>query len=210
MENDAIKASQAQWQAEMERLRSHLLSVEETYTQELLNSQSKEKTLRDSLQSAEERASEQFRLNDQLAGWQEKYRKSLAEKDRLEKEKIDQERSLERLQHALQQLTREKERDIVVAQKELLLKLAKAESVHNEKDAEIAAIRRKLGEAQQGLEAASRLTQQLDKTKEALTAAKQQGKVNNFFHSSLVWFDEAKFIVGRVVLVALFFSCSSG
>lgn len=183
-ENEALKANQGQWEAEMERLRSHLLSVEEMYTQELLNCQSKEKVLRDSLQASEERASEQSRLGDQLSGWQEKYRKALAEKDRLEKEKLGQERSLERLQHALEQLTREKERDIIVAQKELLLKLAKAESVQNEKEAELITLRRKLGEAQQGLDAASRLTHQLDKTKEALAAANEQGNSTLLFSFS--------------------------
>lgn len=174
-EIDASKSAHLQKQAEVERLRSHLLSVEETYTQELLKSQTKERTLKESLQAAEERVTEQWRLGDQLNVWQDKYRQCLADKERLEKEKNSQEKSFDRLQHALQQLTRERERDIVLAQKELAQKLSQAESLQNEKDSEMAMLRRKLSEAQLGLEAAGRLTQQLDKTTAALTAAKEEG-----------------------------------
>lgn len=174
-EAETFKSVVGQKQAEIERLRSHLLSVEETYTQELLRSQTKEKTLRESLQSAEERATEQWRLGDQLNVWQDKYRQCVTDKDRLEKERGDLEKSLDRLQHALQQLTRERERDIVLAQKELAQKLASAESLQNEKDSEMNMLRRKLSEAQLGLEAAGRLTQQLDKTTAALAAAKHEG-----------------------------------
>uniref|UniRef100_A0A0P6HD95 Thyroid receptor-interacting protein n=3 Tax=Daphnia magna TaxID=35525 RepID=A0A0P6HD95_9CRUS len=173
-EAETFKSVVGQKQAETERLRSHLLSVEETYTQELLRSQTKEKTLRESLQSAEERATEQWRLGDQLNVWQDKYRQCVTDKDRLEKERGDLEKSLDRLQHALQQLTRERERDIVLAQKELAQKLASAESLQNEKDSEMNMLRRKLSEAQLGLEAAGRLTQQLDKTTAALAAAKHE------------------------------------
>jgi hypothetical protein len=174
-ENESMKTIQLQWQTEMDRLRSHLLDVEETYTQELLKSQAKEKTLRESLQSAEERANEQWRLGDQLVGWQDKHRQWLTERERLENEKGELEKSLDRLQHALNQLTRERERDIVLAQKELAQKLSKAESLQSEKDSEMTQLRRKLSEAQLGLEAAGRLTQQLDKTTAALAVAKEEG-----------------------------------
>lgn len=99
----------------------------------------------------------------------------MIDKEQLEKEKHNQEKSLDRLQHALQQLTRERERDIVLAQKDLAQKLAQAESLQNEKDSEMILLRRKLSEAQLGLEAAGRLTQQLDKTTAALTAARDEG-----------------------------------
>ena len=174
---ETLKSSVSQKTAEIERLRSHLLSVEETYTQELLKSQTNERSLVESLQAAEERVSEQWRLGDQLGVWKDKYRQCLAEKERLEKEKDGQEKSLDRLQHALQQLTRERERDIIVAQKELAQKLAQAESLQKEKDDEMIMLRRKLSEAQLGLEAAGRLTQQLDKTTAALTAAKDEGTI---------------------------------
>lgn len=175
-ENESLKATQLQWQTEMERLRGHLLDVEDNYTQELLKSQSKEKALRDSLMAAEERASEHWRLGDQLVGWQDKHRQWLTERERLENDKGELEKSLDRLQHALNQLTRERERDIVLAQKELAQKLAKAESLQSEKDSEMVQLRRKLSEAQLGLEAAGRLTQQLDKTTAALAVAKEEGK----------------------------------
>jgi len=178
-ENESMKTTQFQWQTEMDRLRSHLLDVEETYTQELLKSQAKEKALRESLQLAEERANEQWRLGDQLVGWQDKHRQWLTERERLESEKGELEKSLDRLQHALNQLTRERERDIVLAQKELAQKLAKAESFQSEKDSEMTQLRRKLSEAQLGLEAAGRLTQQLDKTTAALVTAKEEGKNNS-------------------------------
>jgi len=178
-ENESMKTTQLQWQTEMDRLRSHLLDVEETYTQELLKSQAKEKALRESLQLAEERANEKWRLGDQLVGWQDKHRQWLTERERLESEKGELEKSLDRLQHALNQLTRERERDIVLAQKELAQKLAKAESLQSEKDSEMTQLRRKLSEAQLGLEAAGRLTQQLDKTTAALVTAKEEGKNNS-------------------------------
>lgn len=180
-EIENFKSTLGQKQSEIERLRSHLLSVEETYTQELLKSQTKERTLKESLQAAEERATEQWRLGDQINVWQDKYRQCLAEKERSEKDKAHQEKSLDRLQHALQQLTRERERDIVLAQKELAQKLAQAESLQNEKDSEMTMLRRKLSEAQLGLEAAGRLTQQLDKTTAALTASKDEGTLFTIF-----------------------------
>lgn len=136
-------------------------------------------------------------MGDQLNVWQDKYRQCLADKERLEKEKDSQEKSLDRLQHALQQLTRERERDIVLAQKELAQKLAQAESLQNEKDSEMGMLRRKLAEAQLGLEAAGRLTQQLDKTIAALTAAKEEG----IFH-----FIQIPFCFDLTLLVL---SCSS-
>jgi len=83
-ETDSFKSTVGQKQAEIERLRSHLLSVEETYTQELLKSQTKERALKESLQAAEERATEQWRLGDQLNVWQDKYRQCLAEKEKSE------------------------------------------------------------------------------------------------------------------------------
>lgn len=180
LEREAARSrseKEGQWQAEMERLRSHLISVEETYTQELLRCQSKEQSLRELLQAAEDRATEQWRMSDQLSSWQDKHRQWLADRERLEQEKRELAKSLDRLQHALQQLTRERERDILMAQKDLAAKLAKAESLQNEKDAEMGLLRRKLSEAQLGLEAAGRLTQQLDKTADALTAAKDEGKM---------------------------------
>lgn len=187
-EFEQLKASHNQKQAELERLRSHLLSVEETYTQELLKSQAKEKVLKETLQQAEERAAEQWRMGDQLNVWQERYRQCLADKERLEKEKTNQDKSMDRLQHALQQLTRERERDIVMAQKELAQKLAQAESQQNEKDSEMAMLRKKLSEAQLGLEAAGRLTQQLDKTTAALAASRDEGKVQFNISSSVFEF----------------------
>jgi thyroid receptor-interacting protein 11 len=175
-ENDALKSVQTRLQAEIDRLRSHLLSVEENHTQELLKGQLREKSLRDALQTAEEKMSDQWRVNDKLAALGDKYRESLAEKERLQQVVDTQEKSLTKLQHVLHQFTREKERDVLAAQKELALKLARAEALQAEKDSEIGHLRRKLSEAQLGLEAAARLTQQLDKTSAALSAAKEEGK----------------------------------
>jgi hypothetical protein len=59
--------------------------------------------------------------------------------------------------------------------------LAQAESLQNEKDSEMTMLRRKLSEAQLGLEAAGRLTQQLDKTTAALTASKDEGTLFAIF-----------------------------
>ena len=113
----------------------------------------------------------------------ENYRQLMTEKERLEAANKSQEASLERLQHVLQQFTHERQRDIVVAQKELAHKLARAETLQGEKDSEIAHLRTKLAEAQLGLEAAGRLTQQLDKTTAALSAAKEEGNASRFSDS---------------------------
>ena len=175
-ENDALRSVQTRLQAEIDRLRSHLLSVEENHTQELLKGQLREKSLRDALQTAEEKMSDQWRVNDKFAALGDKYREALAEKERLQQVVDTQEKSLTKLQHVLHQFTREKERDVLAAQKDLALKLARAEALQAEKDSEIGHLRRKLSEAQLGLEAAARLTQQLDKTSAALSAAKEEGK----------------------------------
>ena len=174
-DHEAVKSLQTRLQAEMDRLRSHLLTVEENHTQELLKSQAREKTLRDSLEAAEEKAADQWRIGDKLAAVQDKYRLAVGERERLQQVVDGQDRSLTNLQHALQQLTRERERDVAAGQQQLALKLSVAESRQAEKDSEIAHLRRKLSEAQLGLEAAARLTQQLDKTSAALNAAKEEG-----------------------------------
>merc|ERR1712137_1024425 len=176
-ENDSLKATQNQLQGEIDRLRSHLLAVEENYTMELLKSQEKEKMLRETLQAAEERMSDQWRKNDKMSGLKEKYRQLELEKQRLEATNKTLELSLEKLQHVLDQFTRERERDIVIAQKELAQKLSRVETLHTEKETEIAHLRKKLAEAQLGLEAAGRLTQQLDNTAAALSVAKEEVRV---------------------------------
>ena len=179
-ENDSLKATQNQLQGEIDRLRSHLLAVEENYTMELLKSQEKEKMLRETLQAAEERMSDQWRKNDKMSGLKEKYRQLELEKQRLEATNKTLELSLEKLQHVLDQFTRERERDIVIAQKELAQKLSRVETLHTEKETEIAHLRKKLAEAQLGLEAAGRLTQQLDNTAAALSVAKEEGNLTTF------------------------------
>ena len=175
IENDSLKANQSQLQGEIDRLRSHLLAVEENYTTELLKSQEKEKTLVETLQAAEEKMSDQWRKNDKMSSLKEKHRQLVAEKQRAEATNRTLELSLEKLQHVLDQFTRERERDIVVAQRELAQKLSRVETLHSEKETEIAQLRKKLAEAQLGLEAAGRLTQQLDNTTAALSVAREEG-----------------------------------
>lgn len=174
IENDSLKANQSQLQGEIDRLRSHLLAVEENYTTELLKSQEKEKTLVETLQAAEEKMSDQWRKNDKMSSLKEKHRQLVAEKQRAEATNRTLELSLEKLQHVLDQFTRERERDIVVAQRELAQKLSRVETLHSEKETEIAQLRKKLAEAQLGLEAAGRLTQQLDNTTAALSVAREE------------------------------------
>ena len=174
-ENDSLKTARNQQQGEIDRLRSHLLVVEENYTTELLKSQEKEQMLRETLQAAEEKMSDQWRKNDKRNNLKEKYRQLEAEKQRLEATNKTLELSLEKLQHVLDQFTRERERDILVAQKELTQKLSRVETLHAEKETEITHLRKKLAEAQLGLEAAGRLTQQLDNTTAALSVAKEEG-----------------------------------
>ena len=177
VEYESMKTIQQQLQGEIDRLRSHLLSVEENYTIELLKCAEKEKVLKDTLQAAEEKVSDQWRNNDKMSSLKEKYRQTEIEKKRLETSNQTLELSIEKLQHVLDQFTRERDRDIVVAQRDLAQKLSRAESLHKEKDNDIVHLRNKLAEAQLGLEAAGRLTQQLDNTTAALSVAKEEGNI---------------------------------
>ena len=72
-ENEALKAAQVRSQAEVDRLRAHLLSTEDSYTQELLKCQQKEKQLRESLVATEDKLAEQWRTSDKLKHYQEQY-----------------------------------------------------------------------------------------------------------------------------------------
>ena len=120
-------------------------------------------------------------MNDKLAALKEQLRDAAADRERLQQTVDGQEKSLTKLQHVLQQFTREKERDVALAQKDLAHQLGRARLQQAEKDAEIGQLRQKLAEAQLGLEAAGRLTQQLDKTSAALAAAKEEGGAVFFF-----------------------------
>ncbi len=121
-------------------------------------------------------------MNDKLAALKEQLRDAAADRERLQQTVDGQEKSLTKLQHVLQQFTREKERDVALAQKDLAHQLGRARLQQAEKDAEIGQLRQKLAEAQLGLEAAGRLTQQLDKTSAALAAAKEEGGAVFFFY----------------------------
>lgn len=97
------------------------------------------------------------------------------ERDKLQTLVDDHAKSQTKLQHVLQQMSRDRENDIMSAQQELARKLAHAEALQQEKDSEMSHLRNKLAEAQLGLEAAARLTQKLDKTAANLAASKQEG-----------------------------------
>ncbi len=60
-DHEALRSVQTRLQAEIDRLRSHLLSVEENYTHELVKGQTREAALREALHSAEDKVSDQVR-----------------------------------------------------------------------------------------------------------------------------------------------------
>ncbi|XP_068157577.1 thyroid receptor-interacting protein 11 isoform X1 [Drosophila tropicalis] len=171
------KEQQATVQKDLERLREHLLKVEELHTQEtvelqrdLEESKSKQAALQQEVSksstaytSASIRANQQAEtLQAQHALLQQQRDELLAKLSACEDRELKQLAALTNLQCALEQFQNDKEHDIEMAtqriRREMQLQLDKQGAIQTE----VAGLQQQLAEANQGLRAAARLSDQLE------------------------------------------------
>merc|ERR1719318_1323559 len=176
-------------EGEVERLRGHLVQVEEGYTVELMEGEEREKELRKRVAQLEDQlrvathtssevsenasqastqltaaletaASQRDKLSDQLASCQVTLRTRNME--------------LRNLQLALEGFQRQKENEIGMAEKHCEERVAKEQRVVGDLQEKLRVNKQQLDRAQQGLEAAARLSEQLDKKGTVITNMKQE------------------------------------
>jgi len=188
-EVSAIIEKKKRVEGEVERLRGHLVQVEEGYTAELMEGEEREKELRKKVAQLEDllrvathtssevsesasqassqltaaletAASQRDKLSDQLASCEATLRTRSME--------------LRNLQLALEGFQRQKENEIGMAEKNCEAKVEKEQMLVRELQEKLRVNKQQLDRAQQGLEAAARLSEQLDKKGTVIANLKQE------------------------------------
>ncbi|XP_041453296.1 thyroid receptor-interacting protein 11-like isoform X1 [Lytechinus variegatus] len=168
---------------ELERLRSHLIQMEDTYTQEALQSEEREKELRNRLSTAEEHAHTSSHavqsaskeasvqidsLRDQLSAMTDQKDQALMQLAMVQSESEEYILSLNNLQMVLEQFQQEKEASIASEVEVYELKAREKERIAADLLQQNVDLQERLSSAQEALDIASRLSEQLDKKEEAM------------------------------------------
>ncbi|XP_045126232.1 thyroid receptor-interacting protein 11-like isoform X2 [Portunus trituberculatus] len=184
-----IKERESRLAGECERLRQHLMTVEESYTAEALKGEEREATLRSTLAKMEEKLnshssllnSTSQRASVQVEALQEQLQEISAKRDdavlRLhaaEESAEQHQHSLETLQQVLQDFQKNQAREIAEATERTRRKLEDEQEKTASLGAQLGALKSQLAEAQGGLAAASRLGDQLAKKEQMIVALKAQ------------------------------------
>ncbi|XP_033323487.2 uncharacterized protein LOC117218876 isoform X1 [Megalopta genalis] len=174
---------EANAEKELERLRTHLVEIQSTYTEEALIVEEARQELEAKLQQAEEKmknsstayTSANIRANQQVETLQQQMALIVQQRDDIqnklssaEDKILSQSASLTNLQIVLEQFQRDKEKDIRAATERLRAKLNESHRRQEELANDIINIREQLTEAKEGVQAASRLSEQLDKKTERI------------------------------------------
>ncbi|KAG1653572.1 Thyroid receptor-interacting protein 11 [Nymphon striatum] len=175
---------------ELERLRAHLVQVEESYTKEAIHAEEREKELRNRLAVADEKAhssSNSFHtvnhqatlqvesLKEQLHSLADQRDNGLLQLSNSDSQIQQLNTSLNNLQLVLEQFQQEKFRDIEIVKKQMNNMIQEEKVKVTELTKEIDIKEARLKEAVEALSAASRLSEQLDKKEEAIHALKDEG-----------------------------------
>ncbi|XP_046751442.1 thyroid receptor-interacting protein 11-like isoform X2 [Diprion similis] len=174
---------------ELDRLRTHLMEIEASYTEEALLAEQKQKELETKLMQAEERVknsstvytSASIRANQQVETLQQQMALIVQQRDEIQKKlSISEDKvlahsaSLTNLQIVLEQFQRDKDKDILSATEKLRQQLEDSYERQAELSDEITNLKDQLLEAKECLQAASRLSEQLDKKTERIEELKQE------------------------------------
>ncbi|XP_068624368.1 thyroid receptor-interacting protein 11-like [Battus philenor] len=174
---------------ELERLRQHLMEMEENYTQDLMTSEQKLTECQTRLHQVEEKAKQTstvytsncIRANQEVETLRNQIK--LLEKQREEVQarlseaedfKSRSEASLTNLQIVLEQFQLEKERDIAAATEKIRNKLEDIKNQNLKLKDEITRLNSKLEESLAGLQAASRLGDQVETKSAQINDLKEQ------------------------------------
>ncbi|KAK3801018.1 hypothetical protein RRG08_001262 [Elysia crispata] len=174
---------------ELHRLREHLIETEDSYTKEALESEEREKSLRNRLAIAEEQlssSSSQIEIaslesSRQVESLQVQVQQVCAQRDAAfsqvssSQDQVRQlSQSLANLQLVLEQFQREKDNAVATETERLQSNCQKLKEQVAGQKKELEATRGDLADALEGLEAANRLSDQLDRKEEALVALKEE------------------------------------
>ncbi|XP_049526085.1 thyroid receptor-interacting protein 11 isoform X2 [Dermacentor silvarum] len=177
-----LQLKEAKLSKELERLRTHLIQMEESYTQEALQAESREESLRTRLMKLEEwaRVSESAAQNateqasQQVGNLAQQLAQAQSQQSALAEELRHSKASLANLQLVLDHFQTEKDREIQLLRSSYESQL----SLEREKSRQLVALvtqkQEQLEGSRDALEAAERLSQQLDRREEVIAALKQQ------------------------------------
>lgn len=174
---------------ELERLRRHLVETEENYTQELMSSEQKLTECQARLHQVEERAkqtstvytSNSIRANQEVETYRNQIRLLEKQRDEVQARLSDaedarsrSEAALTNLQVVLEQFQLDKERDIHSATEKIRNKMEEQRRENRGLQIEISRLNAKLEEALTGLQAASRLGDQVEMKRAEINDLKEQ------------------------------------
>ncbi|XP_026826589.1 thyroid receptor-interacting protein 11 isoform X2 [Ooceraea biroi] len=174
---------------ELERLRTHLVEMESSYTEEALIAETSRQELEARLLQAEEKVkssstaftSASIRANQQVETLQQQIALITQQRDHIqaklsntEDKILQQSASLTNLQVVLEQFQQDKERDIILATEKIQSQLNESHKKQNEFLIEISILKQQLSEAKECLQAASRLSEQLEKKDEQIVRLNEE------------------------------------
>lgn len=170
--------------SECERLRQHLINVEEAYTQEIVKGEERETTLKKALSKMEERmatVAASQRSSSHTEALLEQLREMTSQRDdavlRLhdaEETAQQSQQSLGTLQKVLEDFQRRQSREILDATDRQVRALQEEKERALGLEEEIRALKMQLQEAQNGLDAASRLGEQLNRKESVIASLRAQ------------------------------------
>ncbi|XP_057341818.1 thyroid receptor-interacting protein 11-like [Microplitis mediator] len=193
---------------ELERLRSHLMEIEENHTEEMLILEQSKKEMENKLLQAEEQlknssnvyTSANIRANQQVETLQQQVALVAQQRDEIQnklsaaEDKVQsQTAALTNLQIVLEQFQRDKESDIRNATDRIRHQLNDSFKKQDELNEEIKLLKNQLTEARECLQAASRLSEQLDKKTERIQELNDEvSKLNELVNTAEQRIKEAK------------------
>ncbi|KAL3276125.1 hypothetical protein HHI36_020843 [Cryptolaemus montrouzieri] len=173
----------------LERLQSHLIEVEESYSQELLQSEQKVVQLQARLNEVEQRekdcsnvyTSVSIRANQQNEALQQQLQSMTGQRDEFKRKVLELEdensvksAALSNLQLVLEQFQRDREADVVRETDRIRRQIKQEQKVQEDLRKEIVNLELQMKESKQGLHAASRLTDQLEMSKKQISSLKEE------------------------------------
>ncbi|XP_011158549.2 thyroid receptor-interacting protein 11 isoform X2 [Solenopsis invicta] len=184
-----IQNKEANSAKELERLRTHLVEMEASYTEEALIAENNRQELEARLLQAEEKVkssstaftSANIRANQQVETLQQQIALITQQRDQIQaklsaaEDNIQlQSASLTNLQIVLEQFQQDKERDIMAATERLRSRLTESYEKQDKLSDDISNLQQQLREARECLKAASRLSEQLERKDEQIERANEE------------------------------------
>ncbi|XP_074028061.1 LOW QUALITY PROTEIN: Golgi microtubule-associated protein [Leptinotarsa decemlineata] len=188
-EKSAHSEREVTLQKKLERLQTHLVELEEHYTQELFQTEQKNASLQARVTEIEERekssstiyTSVSIRANQQVESLQKQLQTVMNERDLLRKQISDAEdqnnkqaAALANLQFVLEQFRKDKEKDVFKETERIRRHIVAEKQVQEELKKEISNLKSQLEESNQGLLAASRLSDQLELSQKTISTLKEE------------------------------------